>query len=234
MLARSEVKNVMKKLIVLYGSLVVLGAAVFVTVVLGMLAAKGKLNAEGLAPLAEAPLVGRLVPEPAPVEKDPDAEGVTGLRPFSSQEIAELMESLRTQETEYRSRIARLEERERHLKLLRDDVEAEKSVIDEQRVYLTDRSQELAERERALREELILVDRREEGALKKMASAYQAMDAANAAEVFKTLESETAVKLLSYMQERNVAKILENVDPQLAAQLTDRVKNVKVTQEEQQ
>lgn len=162
------------------------------------------------------------------------------------EETVKLASSLRDRAAQVREREDQLTARQRQLELVIETIRSERAAIDELKAELEAAikagEEHMAEVQRR-RTELDIkqqnIDGRvtemagnEKDNLKKMASVYDNMSAESAAKIIQHMADsgtmDTAVKLLAVMKERQAAKVLaEMSDPSLAAQLSERLKDLK-------
>jgi flagellar motility protein MotE (MotC chaperone) len=164
----------------------------------------------------------------------------------SVEETVQLASSLRDRAALVREREYNLNARQKQLEMVIEDIRSERAAIDELRRQLDDilkvGEEQMADVERR-RTELEIkqqnIDGRvtemagqEKDNIKKMGSVYDNMAPESAAKIIQQMADsgtmDTAVKLLAVMKERQAAKVLaEMPDPSLAAQLSERLKDLK-------
>jgi flagellar motility protein MotE (MotC chaperone) len=164
----------------------------------------------------------------------------------SVNEAVQLASSLRDRAALVRERENQLNARQRQLELVIEDIRSERAAIDELRSQadelLKAGEERMAEVERQ-RTELEIKQQKIDGRvtemvgqekdnIKKMGSVYDNMAPENAAKIIQQMADggtmDTAVKLLAVMKERQAAKVLSEMpDPSLAAQLSERLKDLK-------
>jgi flagellar motility protein MotE (MotC chaperone) len=162
------------------------------------------------------------------------------------EESVQLASSLRDRAALVRERENQLNARQKQLELVIEDIRSERAAIDEMRTQLEGQlkagEEHMAEVQRQ-RTELEIkqqtIDGRvtemagqEKDNIKKMGGVYDNMAPENAAKIIQQMADsgtmDTAVKLLAVMKERQAAKVLaEMPDPSLAAQLSERLKDLK-------
>ena len=175
--------------------------------------------------------------------------------PFTvgAEEAVQLANSLRDRLGSVREREARLAARQKQFELIYKDIQAERGAIDELRKQvsaegkavesqLTALEQKHAELEQQqqktttqlsdLEKNVVQLEGLEQGNLKKIADMYDSMAPESAAKILQQLaetgKMDTAVKMLGLMKERQAAKVLAELsDPALAAQLLDKLKDLK-------
>lgn len=162
------------------------------------------------------------------------------------EETVRLASSLRDRAALVREREDQLATRHRQLELVIEHIRSERTAIDDLRGQLEaalkgaeDHMSEVQRQRAELDIKQQNIDGRvtemqghEKDNIKKMASMYDSMAAESAAKIIQHMADggtmDTAVKLLSSMKERQAAKVLaEMSDPSLAAQLSERLKDLK-------
>jgi flagellar motility protein MotE (MotC chaperone) len=182
----------------------------------------------------------------APADEAPVRVAVQTTYSPGVEETVRLASSLRDRSTLVREREDQLMARQRQLELVIENISSERAAIDELRNELEGAlkagEDHLAEVQRQ-RTDLEIKQQNIEGRvtemaghekdnIKKMAGMYDNMSAESAAKIIQHMADggtmDTAVKLLSVMKERQAAKVLaEMSDPSLAAQLSERLKDLK-------
>jgi flagellar motility protein MotE (MotC chaperone) len=171
----------------------------------------------------------------------------------AANEAVQLANSLRTRLAAVREREALLLGRQKQLELVFNDIKSERASIDEmrkqvaeemkaverqllnlekKRAELDDKQQEVNTHVKEMEKNVVQLDGMEQGNLKKIADMYDSMAPESAGKILKQLaesgKMDTAVKLLGLMKERQAAKVLADLeDPALAAQLLEKMKDVK-------
>jgi flagellar motility protein MotE (MotC chaperone) len=105
--------------------------------------------------------------------------------------------------------------------------------LDEKRQELLRQKEEVAERVKDFEGSLRLFEDNERKNLETLAERVSNMAPESAAKLFEHMANtgnlDTAVKLFSLVRESKAAKILEQMPPDLATQIIERVKNLKRT-----
>ena len=136
-----------------------------------------------------------------------------------------------------------------NLEELREDLEGQRSIIESERIELealreqvnlevaemNDLRAEIDEVRRSVDEEFLKIDVSEEANLKSLAKIYGAMKPVPVVEIFKELETELVVKIMSVMPAETAGGILEQMtreqgDPQVlarAAQITEKLRKIR-------
>lgn len=172
---------------------------------------------------------------------------------LSAEEIFRFGETYRNQQQAIKEQQERLRRQQHRVQLLHDDVRGAQRELDGFQAQLDDalnqaqsllqkihqQQGQLQEDQREAQEKLQQVRSQqtefqddETDNLKKMAAWFQQMEAERAAEILVQYSNEgkldTAIKLLSYIEERNVARILSAMDdPSLSFQLTEKYLTLK-------
>ncbi len=198
-----------------------------------------------LPPMPEIPLTNVIQDEPPP----PVTAHPTGI---SAETVLRLSESIRHREEQLKQREALLEQREERVGFMMADLQRERDEINalfESMQLKTEEAQELLNqigaRAPAADESLSTATTADASAnsdmtetelenLKAIAKWLQGMAPEQAAESLKQLSNngqiEMAVRLLSFFEERNAAKVLtsmHDVDPGLVPELLERFKTLK-------
>lgn len=179
----------------------------------------------------------------------------SGRLPYSpgAEEAVQLANSLRTRLAAVRERELSLAGRQRQLELVFNDIKSERGTIDElrkqvasemsavetqlrvlekKRADLDEKQQQVTDHVKEMEKNVVQLDGMEQGNLKKIAEMYNNIAPESAGKILKQLaesgKMDTAIKLLGLMKERQAAKVLAELDdPALAAQLLEKMKDVK-------
>lgn len=169
--------------------------------------------------------------------------------PVLAEEVIQLAEKLRQELAQLKQRRQELDLQETRLRILYDDIRAERSAIDalrkqidrqiallrEQVAQLQEEQRQLAEQKKAFEERVIAMSDSEAANVRKMAEIFNSMSPDAAALVLEKMANngniDTAVQVLARMEPRSSAKVLaEMSDPALAAQLSERLKDLQPVQ----
>ena len=191
--------------------------------------------------------------EPPPAERNPSSSHAPPVRAAVQptyapgiEETVQLASSLRDRIASVRERETQLVARQKQLELIVEDIRSEREVIDELRKQLDEllksgeermaevdrRRTELEIQQQSIDGKVTEMAGQEKDNIKKMGSVYDNMAPESAAKIIQQMADtgtmDTAVKLLAVMKERQAAKVLSEIpDPTLAAQLSERLKDVK-------
>jgi len=157
----------------------------------------------------------------------PEVPTVRQLRPLSSEEITGLIESLREQQKLYKEKTALLEREEKRLEISRAELAQERDRLEKLREQIAARWAESQKARAALESQMTEMLATEAKNLKQLAATYEAMKPDRAAPIVAKLDETVAAKTLFLMRERSMAKILENLDEETAARLTERIRLLK-------
>jgi len=160
-----------------------------------------------------------------PVQED--IETFRDLRPLTAEEIASLIRSLKDQRDVYLAKMTELDETERRLALYRQELADERKQLDVIKQQVAAQWDELRKARESLTREVTDLDAVEAANLRQLAKTYESMKPDRAAAAVKELDQGTATKLIYLMSERNAAKVLESLDQESAAQLTQRMTLLK-------
>jgi flagellar motility protein MotE (MotC chaperone) len=166
----------------------------------------------------------------------------------------QLLATLEKRREELRRQEEVLNARQKNLELLYNDIRAERAALDalrkqiaeemrlleeqlgkldEKRQELLRQKEEVAERVKDFEGSLRLFEDNERKNLETLAERVSNMAPESAAKLFEHMANtgnlDTAVKLFSLVRESKAAKILEQMPPDLATQIIERVKNLKRT-----
>ncbi len=151
------------------------------------------------------------------------------LRPLSAEEITELIGDLKDQRLQYVEKTALLE-RERHrLELYRGELSKERELLEKLRDEIAAQWEGCKKARASLQRQVIDLNAVEAKNLKQLASAYEAMKPDRAAVIVQNLDENIAAKTLYLMRKRSVAKIMENLDPESATKLIERMTLLRQT-----
>ena len=193
---------------------------------------------------------------PAASASHEDSAPRAALRPpynAGTEDIARMTSELRTRLAAVREREEQLTARKKQIELIQEDIRGERSTLDElrtqvkseldalneaiqgvekQRSTLDEERQKIGKNTQEMEGRLIQLQKDEHDNLKKMSGMYNSMAPESAAKILQNLadtgKMETAVKVLSLMQERQAAKVLaELTDAGLAAQLIEKLKGLR-------
>ncbi|MCS7016654.1 MAG: hypothetical protein RMJ19_08805 [Gemmatales bacterium] len=187
-------------------------------------------------------------------ERAPEADRVAVRLPHTHQVEAavQLMTTLEKRREELRRQEEMLAQRQKNLELIYNDIRAERAALDalrkqiheEMRLLETQVQQleqkqqelhrhreEVAERIKDYESSLRVFEDTERKNLEALAERISNMSPENAARLFEHMANsgnmDTAVKLFSLVKETRAAKILEQMPPDLATQLIERIKLLK-------
>ncbi|MBX9628678.1 MAG: hypothetical protein K2X82_33080 [Gemmataceae bacterium] len=142
---------------------------------------------------------------------------------------------------EVRAREDRLERRQAQMDLVLRDLQAERDAVDallrrvtaEAREAATNAARDAAAAAAAQPKVPADPDAANPEAIRKMAAMYDNMTPESAALIFKQMSDsgklDTAVRILNQMQPRQASRVLAEIEPQLAAQLLEKMRSLKRT-----
>lgn len=177
--------------------------------------------------------------EPAPqaAAKGPQTEELSTLLDPSAlteqQALQALIREVRGKLRECEGREKELQEEQRRLGIARQDLEKQTAELENLRVELATQVSQLKQARETLDRSRVALRRDEEVNLKRTAAIYDKMAADAASRIFESMcknsQEVDAVKILHYMTERAVAKILaEMSDKEQAARLSEMMKRVRI------
>lgn len=170
-----------------------------------------------------------------------------------TEEIARMTSELRTRLASVHEREEQLAARKKLVELIQDDIRGERTSLDElrtqvknemdalneaidgvekQRSGLDEERQKISKNTQEMESRIVQLQKEEQDNLKKMSGMYNSMSPESAAKILQNLadtgKTDTAVKVLGQMQERQAAKVLaELTDAGLAAQLVEKLKSLR-------
>ena len=207
--------------------------------------AKGGLSPTTSEEMGDIPLVERVLK--VQPKLGPDSEGeekvevssqMSFLMHADQRAVQRLARELEVKKADYELAMEKLQRRTRELEAWDGQIKRERDKLLEEfkrrKTELDSREQQVQQQEAALQERALLVSRREEENLKKMADIYGKMDAPRAAAVLSQMfnkeekeESRTAVKIIYLMPERSAAKVLASItDPTVGAEITEQLSRI--------
>jgi len=210
----------MKLILVLVGlALAAFAAAFFLSRYLGApAAAQAAAEAEAAAAAAApAPAVTAPAPEVPRLEE---------------KHLFELIKEARQKINDCQKHEREVAEQDKRLQMTRQLLEKETQDLDALRAQLTADVTRLKEAQAEMDKTRVAIDREEAVNLKRVAAVYDRMDAAAGGRIMEGMcankQEADVVKILHYMTERSVGKILAEItDKNLAGQLCEQMKKVK-------
>ena len=171
---------------------------------------------------------------PAPAAPHAAAGDVILDTPPSVEEkhLYDLVKEVRQKVQDCQKREQALEEQEKRAQMARQIIDREAQNLETQRLQLASALTKLKETQAELEKTRVAIDREETVNLKRVAAVYDKMDAAAGGRILEGMctnkQDADAVKILHYMTERSVAKVLAEItDKSLAARLCEQLKRVK-------
>ncbi|HUU10020.1 MAG TPA: hypothetical protein VM431_05715 [Phycisphaerae bacterium] len=165
---------------------------------------------------------------PVPVSPLFDAATLTEQRALQS-----LIRDVRAKLRGCEKRETAIGEEERRLTIARQDIEKQAQELEKLRVELATNTSQLKQAHDELQRSRVAIRQEEQTNLKRAAAIYDKMASDAAGRIFESMCKDNreadAVKILHYMTERAVAKVLAAVtDEALAAQLSAQMKRIHV------
>jgi len=186
--------------------------------------AAGKIPLIGPTAIA----IARWYRPPASAEPPrPEVRTLRQLRPLSAEEITALIEDLQKQQRLYKEKIAFIEREEKRLEMSRAELAQERERLEKLREQIASQWADCQRARAALEGQMTDMVSTEANNLKQLAATYEAMKPEKAATIVSKLDETLAAKTLFLMRERSMAKILENLDQETAARLTERIRLLK-------
>lgn len=169
--------------------------------------------------------------------------------PVLAEEVIQLAERLRKELAQLKQRRQELDLQETRLRILYDDIRAERAALDalrkqvdkqiallqQQVAQLHEERRRLAEEKKSFEERIVAMGDTEAANVRKMAEIFNNMSPDAAALVLEKMANSgninTAVQVLARMEPRSSAKVLAAMsDPGLAAQLSEKLKSLQPVQ----
>ena len=162
-------------------------------------------------------------------DAEEDVETFRDLRPLTADEITDLIQSLKEQREIYLQKKKETENENKRLAVYRGELAEERKQIQTIKDQVGAQWDEIKKAREALSREVMELGAVEAKNLKQLAGTYEAMKPDRAALTVKKLDDATATKILYLMRERSTGKILEQLDEETAARLTEAMMLLKRT-----
>ncbi|MCX5654050.1 MAG: hypothetical protein NTY65_05300 [Planctomycetota bacterium] len=181
---------------------------------------------------AKTQAAGPQTPEAAAATNEAPKEVVPDISSVEEKHLYELVKEVRQKVGDCQKREQELQEQEKRLQMTREVIDREAQNMENQRLQLAAALGRLKETQGELEKTRVAIGREEVTNLKRVAAVYDKMDAAAGSRILEGMctnkQEADAVKILYYMQERSVAKVLAEItDKSLAARLCEQLKRVK-------
>jgi flagellar motility protein MotE (MotC chaperone) len=168
----------------------------------------------------------------ATAKEAPKEAAVPELSGVEEKHLYELIKEVREKVRECQKREQELAEQEKRMQMTCQVIDREAQNLENQRLQLAAALTKLKEAQAEIEKTRVAIVRDEAVNLKKVSAVYDKMDAAAGSRILEGMctnkQESDAVKILFYMQERSVAKVLaEMTDKGLAARLCEQLKRVK-------
>ncbi|MNI05101.1 MgtE intracellular N domain protein [compost metagenome] len=185
----------------------------FTVVLLGVLLTLFNINVRNaLIDLgSKIPVVKNLVPDPEGSVKEKSKEEVKKQEKSTEATVKQLKEQVAKQEADLQEANRQVAEHEGKVKELQEQLDSEEQAAAEQ--------QQTAEQEAYQKE------------VKKLAQLYAQMSPSKAAAILGKLTTEETLQMLSVMSNESKAAILEKMDPQKAADISIKLKDVTASED---
>ncbi|MCX5684027.1 MAG: hypothetical protein NT049_10120 [Planctomycetota bacterium] len=183
-----------------------------------------------------SPAKTQAAPQPADdaakAKEAPKEAAIPEISNVEEKHLYELVKEVREKVRECQKREQELEEQEKRMQMTRQVIDREAQNIENQRLQLATALTKLKETQADLEKTRVSIVREEAVNLKRVAAVYDKMDAAAGSRILEGMctnkQESDAVKILFYMQERSVAKVLAEItDKNVAARLCEQLKRVK-------
>ena len=198
------------------------------------------VHSPAVAPaVARVPVIGRMAVsiaawrrggslQPKPVEEvKQDVPTFRDMKPLSAEEIAQLIEDLKTERELCTERGQELDRERKRVDLSRDEVSKEREQLLALRDKIVSQWEEIKKAREGMDRQVTEIHALEAKNLKQLAASYEAMKPERAVLIVKKLDEQTAAKTLFLMRERAAGKIIELLDQDTAARLTEKMSLMK-------
>ena len=145
------------------------------------------------------------------------------IAPLSAEEIAQLIEALKKQRQVYLDKVEGASRTEMRLDVYRKELTAEREQVESLKNEIAKQWDALNAATQSLNRQITELSDIEAKNLKQLAATYEAMSPDKAAGIVAKLDESTATKTLYLMRDRSAAKVLENMDQDAAARLSQRI-----------
>lgn len=139
--------------------------------------------------------------------------------PFSTEESAELFEELEATRSELRGRLAAAKQQESDLNLVRSDLNRRWDELDRREQELEERAKAIIAEQSDLASRTVQLQEAERENLSNFAKKIEKMKAQAAASLLQTKDAADAAKILSFVKDREAAKIMENLPPEFLSEI---------------
>jgi len=148
-----------------------------------------------------------------------------------------LVRQVRAKMDECRDREKDLAAQEKRIQIACEDLRREAQQLETLRTHLASAAAKLRDSREALQQTRLAVAADEQANLKHTAGIYDKMASEEAAAIIESMcnnaQDTDAVKILHFMEERTVAKVLDAIkDKDLVAGLTDKLKRIHIPKDE--
>jgi flagellar motility protein MotE (MotC chaperone) len=155
-------------------------------------------------------------------------------RGINEKQVKLLVQSLRSKISECDKREQELTVREQRIEQTREQLQKDVRDLTEMQVQLASTMAEIKQEKEKLEQSQLTISQEEAANLKKMATVYDKMDSASASKILINMctkgQFQDAVKILSFMSDRNAAKTLGEIgsaDPKVAGDICMGLKQLK-------
>jgi flagellar motility protein MotE (MotC chaperone) len=139
--------------------------------------------------------------------------------PFSTEESAQLFEELEATRSELRGRIAAVKQQEADLQLVRSDLNRRWDELDRREQELEERAKAIVAEQSDLASRSVQLQEAERENLSNFAKKIEKMKAQAAAGLLQQKDAAEAAKILSFVKDREAAKIMEQLPPEFLSQI---------------
>lgn len=139
--------------------------------------------------------------------------------PFSTEESAQLFEELEATRSEMRGRLAAAKQQEADLQLIRSDLNRRWDELDRREQELEERAKAIFAEQSDLASRTVQLQEAERENLSNFARKIEKMKAQAAAGLLQQKDAAEAAKILSFVKDREAAKIMEQLPPEFLSQI---------------
>ncbi len=176
------------------------------------------------------------IPQKATAQQAPASPDANEAPPvklsLQEKDLDELVRNLRQRIADCRAQTQQLNEREKHIRIVQDQLARQAQELEDLRVKAATALAALRQEKAAMEAERVKIEVEDRVNLKKTAAIYEKMDAAAGGKILTDMcgqnNEDAVVRILYYMSERSAAKTIESFeDKKLAARLCDKIKRVR-------
>jgi len=209
--------------------LIALALVIFVGTSLTTLVLKARKDPAVAKRVRSLPVLGSLLPTGRPAAKSvipheqKDVPTFVRLRPFSAEQVNQLLALLEKQRRRNAARAEELEQSRARLELLRVQLADVKKEVEQMRRDVEKQWNALGDARVAFERGITDLDATRAKNLKRLALTYEGMRAERAGAILAGLDPDDATRILYLMETRKAGKLIEALAPELAAELMKKM-----------